>query len=37
MGQGKSEEKSEFKNLWSESLGFKCDTPILLGPYSNMK
>jgi hypothetical protein len=31
----KSEEKNEFKNPWSESLRFKCDTPIMLGPKSS--
>jgi hypothetical protein len=25
-----SEEKSEFESSWSESLGFKCGTPIML-------
>ncbi len=28
----KSEEKCEFGNPWNESLGFKCGTPIMLGP-----
>ncbi len=28
----KSEEQSEFGYPWSESLGFKCGTPIMLGP-----
>jgi hypothetical protein len=28
---GKSEEKGEFGNPWSESLGFKCGTLIMLG------
>jgi len=28
----KSEEKCELKNPWSESVGFKCGTPIMLGP-----
>jgi hypothetical protein len=27
---GKSEEKGEFENLWSESSKFKCGTPIML-------
>jgi hypothetical protein len=30
---GKSEKKSEFGNPRSESLGFKCGTPIMLGPW----
>jgi hypothetical protein len=29
---GKSEKKCEFGSPWSESLGFKCNTPIMLGP-----
>jgi hypothetical protein len=28
----KSEEKDEFGSFWSESFGFKCDTPIMLAP-----
>jgi hypothetical protein len=32
IGHGKSEEKGEFGNPWSECLGFRCDTPIVLGP-----
>ncbi len=27
----KNEKKGEFGNPWSESLGFKCGTPIMLG------
>jgi hypothetical protein len=30
IGYWKSEEKGEFGSLWSESLGFKCGTPIML-------
>jgi hypothetical protein len=26
----KNEEKGEFGSPWSESLGFKCGTPIML-------
>jgi hypothetical protein len=33
---GKSEEKGEFGNLWSESLRFKCGTTIMLIPYSHL-
>ncbi len=29
---GKNEEKGEFGSPWSESLGFKCGIPIMLGP-----
>jgi hypothetical protein len=28
---GKNEEKDEFESPWNESLGVKCDTPIILG------
>jgi hypothetical protein len=31
INHGKNEEKCEFGNLWSESLGFKCGTLIMLG------
>jgi hypothetical protein len=27
----KNEEKGEFGSPWNESLGFKCDIPIMLG------
>jgi hypothetical protein len=27
----KNEEKGEFGSPWSESLGFKCDSPIMFG------
>ncbi len=33
---GKNEEKSEFGNPWSESLRFKCGTPIMLGPWERI-
>jgi hypothetical protein len=33
---GKSENKNEFGNPWSGSLGFKCDAPIMLIPYSHL-
>ncbi len=29
---GKNEEKGEFGSSWSESLRFKCGTPIMLRP-----
>ncbi len=32
IGHGKNEEKGEFRSPWNESLRFKCDTPIMLGP-----
>jgi hypothetical protein len=31
-GHGENEKKSEFGNLWSEYLGFKCGTLIMFGP-----
>jgi hypothetical protein len=31
IGHGKSEEKNEFGNPWTESLGFKCGTLVMLG------
>jgi hypothetical protein len=37
IGHGKCEEKGEFGNPWSESLGFKCGTPIMLRPRSISK
>ncbi len=33
---GISKKKGEFGNPWSESLGFKCGTPIMLTPYSHL-
>jgi hypothetical protein len=33
----KSEEKGEFGSPWSESLRFKCGTPIIFGPCNDMK
>jgi len=35
IGHEKSEEKCEFGSPWNESLRFKCDTPIMLGPKSS--
>jgi hypothetical protein len=37
IDHGKSEEKSEFGNPWRESIGFKCDTPIMFGLNSFQK
>ncbi len=34
IGHGKCEKKGEFGSPWNESLGFKCGTPIMLGPKS---
>jgi len=31
---GKMKKKGEFGSLWSESLGFKFGTPIMLGPWN---
>ncbi len=31
---GKNDEKGEIGSPWSVSLGFKCGTPITLGPSS---
>jgi hypothetical protein len=31
IGYGEIEEKGEFGSPWSESLGFKCGIPIMLG------
>jgi hypothetical protein len=33
ISHGKSEEKSEFKSPWSESLRIKYGTLIMLGPF----
>jgi hypothetical protein len=33
----KFEENSEFGNPWRESIGFKCDTPIMFGLNSFQK
>ncbi len=33
---GKNEENDEFGSPWSESLGFKCGIPIMLGPHNDL-
>jgi len=37
IGHGKNEKKVEFGSPWSESLGFKCGTPTMLGFNSFQK
>ncbi len=32
MSWKKKRKKDEFESPWSESLGFKCGTPIMLEP-----
>ncbi len=32
---GKMKKKGELGSPWSESLGFKCDIPIMLGPKNS--